>query len=57
MKKETKYTFIYMDKGSNELTRKELTCSSKKEAVNVADRLLGECMINECVKVKSRKTN
>lgn len=55
MKKEAKYTFIYEDKGGNEITRKELPCYSKKEAVNVANRLFAECMINDCVKVKSKK--
>lgn len=49
------YEFIYLDKKGNELTRRQLYCYSKKEAINLSKAILANSMINDLHEIKTRK--
>jgi len=49
------YTFTYVDKYGNELKKSILPCFSKKESLQIANKLLVESMINSLFKIKTRK--
>jgi hypothetical protein len=49
------YTFTYVDKKNNVLKESILPCFSKKESLQIANKLLAESMINSLSKIKTRK--
>lgn len=50
------YTFYFEDKNENILEQKVLWCTCKKEAIEIAKKLLGESMDNDLFKIRTRKT-
>lgn len=50
------YTFYFEDKDDNVIEQRVLWCTSKKEAIEIAKKLLGESMDNDLFKIRTRKT-
>jgi hypothetical protein len=48
MEQITNYIFIFADSEDYELDRKILPCVDDKEAQEVANQLLAECMLGDC---------
>lgn len=51
----TTYRFVYVDRDDNDLTEKRFDCFDMKDAEDLKERLLGECMINDCVDIEIRE--
>lgn len=49
------YILIYLDKGSNELTRKEITANNIAEARKLRNRFLADSMLNDLHKIVVKK--
>jgi hypothetical protein len=47
------YKFQFLDKQSNVIEEKIKWCTSKQDAVKMANNYLAECMQNDVVKVKN----
>jgi len=54
MKNEKEYTIVYLDREGNELTKKIITATSKKEAEKQRKAAFAVCMINDCKKTVIR---
>lgn len=46
------YKLTYLDKQDNELSKKEITALSIKDARKHRDAESAQCMMNDCVKIK-----
>lgn len=51
----TTYRFVYVDRDDNDLTEKRFDCFDMKDAEDLKERLLSECMINDCVDIEIRE--
>ena len=50
--KNKTYLFTYLDNNGNELKRSSFEAVNIMEAFEIKDKLLAECMLNDCVKIK-----
>jgi hypothetical protein len=52
---EKTYRLSYLDRKNNELKADEITAYSIQEARKTRDKIFGNCMINDCVKITVKK--